>query len=196
MSGTELKNAKREIRRRVLALRDAMPTDERERRTRLLTQRFLGLPEVRDAGTIMGFWSFGSEPSTPPLLETLHGRGCRVALPRIVAGEVEARVWAPGDPMSIASFGALEPAAGTTLGPDDVDLVATPAVAFDRTGGRIGYGGGFYDRFLSLTRDDAVRVGIGFDVQLLDEELPGGSFDLRVDLVVTESQTVRCRGRR
>ena len=71
--------------------------------------------------------------------------------------------------------------------------MATPAVAFDRQGRRVGYGGGFYDRFFPRTRPDAFRVGIGFGVQLVDGELPGGSFDLRVDVVVTESETVRCR---
>jgi 5-formyltetrahydrofolate cyclo-ligase len=69
-------------------------------------------------------------------------------------------------------------------------VVATPGVAFDRTCGRIGYGGGFYDRFLLST--DAVRVAVAFDAQLEDGALPGASFDLPVDAIVTESETIRC----
>jgi 5-formyltetrahydrofolate cyclo-ligase len=57
----------------------------------------------------------------------------------------------------------------------------------------VGYGGGFYDRFFPRTRGDALRAGVGFGIQLLGEALPGGPFDLRVDVVVTESETVRCR---
>jgi 5-formyltetrahydrofolate cyclo-ligase len=74
-----------------------------------------------------------------------------------------------------------------------VDVVATPAVAFDRTGRRVGYGGGYYDRFLLGTREDALIAGVGLGVQLLDEPLPEGGFDRRVDVIVTESETVRCR---
>ena len=95
--------------------------------------------------------------------------------------------------MTETTFGAREPAAGEMVHPAEIDVVATPAVAFDRAGRRVGYGGGFYDRFFPRTRADALRVGVGFGVQLLDEPLPGGAFDLRVDVVVTESETVRCR---
>ena len=59
----------------------------------------------------------------------------------------------------------------------------------------MGYGGGFYDRFLARTRDDASRIGVGFALQLMPpgEALPAGHHDLTVDLVVTEAETVRCR---
>ena len=115
-----------------------------------------------------------------------------MALPRIVAGDLEPRTWRPGEPTTETSFGALEPAAGEIVDPDRIDIVLTPAVAFDRVGRRVGYGGGFYDRFFPRMRDEAVRVGVGFDVQLLDRDLPEGAFDLRVDAVITESETVRC----
>ena len=66
-------------------------------------------------------------------------------------------------------------------------------MAFDRSGRRVGYGGGFYDRFFPRTRPDALRIGVGFDVQLVDEELPSGHFDLGLDGVVTESGVYRVR---
>ena len=59
----------------------------------------------------------------------------------------------------------------------------------------MGYGGGFYDRFLPLTRPDAARVGVGFDLQLIDRDLPSGHFDLRLDVIVTESEVLRFRQR-
>jgi 5-formyltetrahydrofolate cyclo-ligase len=71
-------------------------------------------------------------------------------------------------------------------------VVVTPAVAYDRMGRRVGYGGGFYDRFLPRTRPDTVRVGIGAPVQLVDEDLPAGAFDLRVHVIVTPNGIVRC----
>jgi 5-formyltetrahydrofolate cyclo-ligase len=141
----------------------------------------------------MGFWSFGSEVSTPPLLEALHARGIRVCLPRIEGErDLEAVVYEPGDPLTATSFGAREPADGTILAPDALDLVITPGVAFDRSGGRIGYGGGFYDRFLRRTRHGVSRIALAFDVQVLPHELPAASFDLGVDAIVTETETIRC----
>jgi 5,10-methenyltetrahydrofolate synthetase len=192
MNSSELKKAKREVRRRVLAKRDSLSQAEREDQGRLVVERFLALPEVAAADIVLAFWSFGSELPTAPLLDALCDRGSRVALPRMVGRELDARLWAPGDPTTETPFGAREPVGGVVVAPDEIDVIATPAVAFDRKGRRVGYGGGFYDRFLLATRSDALRVGIAFDVQLLDEELPGGDFDLRVDLVVTGSETLRC----
>ena len=144
---------------------------------------------------MLAFWSFGSELSTTPLIERLHGSGTRVALPRIVDGELEAGDYRPGDPVTETSFGAFEPVAGAAIDPAAIDVVAVPAVAFDRAGRRVGYGGGFYDRFLPQTRTDTVRIGLAFGVQLMapGTTLPAGHFDRQVDLVVTESEVVRCR---
>jgi 5-formyltetrahydrofolate cyclo-ligase len=193
VSTGDLKKAKRAIRREVLAGRDAMPSAERARLGDVIAGRFLALPEVERARVVMAFSSFGSELPTEPLIEALVDRGVTVALPRIVAGELEPRTWRPGEPTTAAPFGALEPAAGRTVAPETIDVVVTPAVAFDRTGGRVGYGGGYYDRFLLRTRDDALRAGVAFGLQLVEGDLPAGAFDLRVDVVVTERETIRCR---
>jgi 5-formyltetrahydrofolate cyclo-ligase len=190
VSGADLKRAKREVRRRVLATRDEMAGSEREERSARIAERVMSLPEVERASTVMAFWAFGSEPDTTPLIEALHARGVRVALPKMVEGELEPRAYIPGDPVTMTSFGAGEPVEGEVIDPGEIDIVVTPAVAFDRTGRRVGYGGGFYDRFLPTT-PDAARIGIGFAVQLLDDDLPSGHFDLRVDAVVTDEEVVR-----
>jgi len=191
MRASELKRAKRDLRRSVLAARDALGEAERVARSTAIHRRFLALPEVRDAGLVMAFWSFGSEVATPPLLEALHARGVRVCLPRIEDGDLVAVAYEPGDPLRETSFGAREPAAGTILAPEMLDRVVTPGVAFDRFGHRIGYGGGFYDRFLRRTRRGMPRIAIAFDLQVLPQELPVGSFDVGVDVIVTESETIR-----
>jgi 5-formyltetrahydrofolate cyclo-ligase len=188
----DLKRAKREVRRRVLATRDALSSDERAAQSAAVVERCLDLPAVARARTAMAFWSFGSELATEPLIAALDARGVTVALPVIVDGDLEAHTYRPGDPTTETSFGAHEPADGRRLDPSEIDVVITPAVAFDRTGRRIGYGGGFYDRFLPRMRSDAIRVGICATVQLVDEDLPAGSFDLRVDAIVTPVEIVRC----
>jgi 5-formyltetrahydrofolate cyclo-ligase len=93
--------------------------------------------------------------------------------------------------MRATSFGALEPEAGPVVDPGRLDVVLTPGVAFDRTGRRVGYGGGFYDRFLGLVRPNAPRVAIAFDLQLVGDDLPAGAFDLPIDVLVTETRVLR-----
>lgn len=197
-SSGALKRAKRDVRRAVLAERDSLTEAERTARAEAITRRFLELPEVMEAGSILAFWSFGSEVPMSPLIEALHDRGVRVSLPRIVGGDLEPRAYAPGDRLTATAFGAMEPAAARPVDPADLDVIATPAVAFDRTGARVGYGGGFYDRFFLTTRTACLRAGVAFDLQLCpaDRALPAGSFDLKVDAIVTESETLRCAARR
>ena len=192
MRSQDLKRAKRDLRRRVIAARDAQTSAEREAGSLSVAERVLTLPEVVRARTILAFSSFGSELSTAPLIEALDSRGVTVALPVIVEGALEARTYRPGEPTTVTHFGAREPAGGRRLDPQEIDVVITPGVAFDRAGRRVGYGGGFYDRFLPLTRPDAVRVGVCFPVQLLEDDLPAGAFDLPVDVIVTPAEVVRC----
>jgi 5-formyltetrahydrofolate cyclo-ligase len=193
MRSTELKRAKRKVRADALAVRDAIEPQERLRRGRLVADRFLSLPEVASAGAVMAFWSFGSELPTMPLIEALVARNVRVALPRTVDADLQPRMWRPGDPVTPTRFGAMEPAGGVVLQPDDIDVIATPGVAFDREGGRVGYGGGYYDRFFLRARQDALRAGIGYREQIVQGVLPGGHLDLRVDVLVTDADIVRCR---
>lgn len=192
MNSAALKRAKRDVRRRVLAARDALPGDALADAAVAVARRALELPELAGASTVMAFSSFGSELSMDPLIDGLVERGVTVALPRIVAGELEPRSFRPGDPTTTAWFGAREPADGSPIAPHDIDAVITPGVAFDRRGSRIGYGGGYYDRFFTRVRPDAVRIGVATDVQVLDDALPAGSFDLRVHVIVTPSETIRC----
>lgn len=194
MNSAELKRAKRDVRRSVLAARDAMPGPERDLASAAAIDRLRSLPEIAASRTVLAFWSFGSELSTDGLIARLDADGIVVALPRIVERELRPRRFRPGDPVTGTSFGAFEPADGEPVDPRAIDAIVVPAVAFDREGRRVGYGGGFYDRFLPTTRDDAFRVGLAFDLQLAraGEDLPAGAFDLRVEAVVTESGTVRC----
>jgi 5-formyltetrahydrofolate cyclo-ligase len=95
----------------------------------------------------------------------------------------------PGDPTEPTSFGAREPVGATTIAPGRLDVVAVPGVAFDRRGRRVGYGRGYYDRLLPTT--SASSVALAFGLQVLPGGLPAGGADVEVDLIVTESGTIR-----
>ena len=196
MNSAQLKRAKRAVRRAVLAARDEIPPERRSAAGARVTARFLSLPEVGSAATVMLFWAFGSEVPTGPIIHRLHELGVRVALPRIEDGDLVPIGYTPGDPTTEVYFGAREPAGGEAIAPATIDVVAVPGVAFDRRGIRVGYGGGYYDRFLAGLRHGSgtrrpFTASPAFAVQVVDEDLPAGSFDLAVDAIVTEEETIR-----
>jgi 5-formyltetrahydrofolate cyclo-ligase len=187
-----LKQAKRALRREVLAVRDALPPDDRRAKSEAVAARFLALPELDDARIVMAFWSFGSEVDTAPLLEGLLEEGRAAAMPRVEGVEVVPVAYRPGDEMRQTSFGAFEPVAGRVLDMTELDLVVVPGVAFDVAGQRVGYGGGFYDRLLPRLRAGVPAVAVAFSIQLVPE-VPAGGTDRLVDAIVTEREVIRCR---
>jgi len=191
ISSNRLKQAKRALRLEILARRDALTPQDRATRSQRIAERLIALPELVRAGTVMAFSSFGSEVDTAPILEALAERGVRLALPRIAEGEIAPVAYRPGDEVSATAFGALEPSSGEVVADDQVDVVVTPGVVFDRHGHRVGYGGGYYDRLFRRTRPSAFRVAVGFSVQVVNE-VPHGTVDLPVDAVVTEDEVIRC----
>ena len=166
------------------ALRSLSPEQRRES-DRALLDRFLALPQVADAHTLLLYHGLGTEPDTARLLEPLWALGKRVCLPRCLPGnEMEARVVRRETVLVPHPWGMLEPGLDCPLaGPADIDLVLVPGLAFDRSGGRLGQGGGFYDRWLAGF--SGLTVALCRGLVLLDQ-VPRESHDRRVDLVVTE----------
>ena len=132
---------------------------------------------------IGGFWPIQNEIDIRPLLLALYARGHRLALP--VTGRrgepLVFRAWAPGEPLLPGRFGTSHPA-GEVLVPS---VLLIPLLAFDSRGNRLGYGGGFYDRTLTLW-PGAVRIGCAFAAQEIDS-VPTGPYDQRLHAVVTEA---------
>lgn len=137
------------------------------------------------------FFPVRGEIDVLPLAEKLAAAGVPLCLPVIVAkGEpLVFRDWKPGDPLEDRPFGLKEPPAGV----EEVtpDLLFAPLAAFDRAGGRIGYGGGFYDRTLEKLRASgaALAVGVAFAAQEVDA-VPVAGHDQRIDFVLTERGVV------
>jgi 5-formyltetrahydrofolate cyclo-ligase len=139
---------------------------------------------------VAGFWPLGEEIDIRPLLVALHGRGHRIALP-VTPRRGQAltfRGWRPGDAMHPERFGTMRPT-GAILEPD---YLLIPLLAFDALGGRLGYGGGFYDRTLAGL-PGRFRLGCAFAAQQVDA-VPVGPYDIRLDAVATELGIIRCGG--
>jgi 5-formyltetrahydrofolate cyclo-ligase len=188
----ELAVAKDAVRARMRVLRSAIPIEERTRLGALVQHRLFQLPSMRDADTVLLFYSFGSEVPTAGIAGELLARGRRVLLPFLDDGGMEAAELRPGRAPVASSYGPKEPADRVPVDPEEVDVVVAPGLAFDRAGYRIGYGGGHYDRYLRRLGPHATRVGVGFHVQVL-EGVPHGPEDERLDLLVTDEETIDCR---
>ncbi len=137
---------------------------------------------------VAGYWPMGDELDLRPLLQALHTRGVALALPVLVgaARPLIFRRWQPGDCLCAAGFGTQEPTADQAVCRPDIVLV--PLLAFDAQGGRLGYGGGFYDRTLARFRTEGGRV-CALGVALSAQEVPAvvcGPHDQPLDGVITE----------
>ena len=189
-------DGKKEIRQRILGLRNALPPEMIAAASTEIVRRLTGLPGIRAAATLMVYLSFGSEVDTDALIRWGWAEGKRIAVPLCSPEGCCLTPCLIGDfaELEKGHYGIREPRA-TCLRPADpgrIDAVLVPAVAFDSRGYRVGYGGGYYDRFLPRI-PRAVRIGVAFAGQVV-AAVPAEAHDLPVDLIVTEEGLIPCRG--
>lgn len=152
-----------------------------------LFERFLALPQVKAASSLLLFYGVGQEPETARLLEPLSAMGKTLALPRCLPhSEMEARRYLGLEHLAAGSYGIPEPDGSCPILPrDSFDLILVPALCCDRACYRLGHGGGYYDRYLSGF--SGVTVALCRD-KLLQPRLPVEPHDVPIDLVVTETE--------
>ena len=190
---------KRAIRKRALAARDALTREEIVARSSAICSSVTALPEVRACSTLMAFLSTGSEVITDEIICWAWQQSKRVLAPVCLRAEGRLIV------SPITCFADVEPGYRGIREPrtellapvekDEIDVVVVPAVAFDRRGYRVGYGGGYYDRFLAGMGPRAIKIGIAFSCQLIPEA-PEENHDIAVDVIVTDEEiieTAKCR---
>lgn len=188
--GNRLRRQKEELRARIGEAREAIPPAERARLSRTVGERLFALPEVRAAGTVALFSSFGSELDTAPMIDQAHVEGRRVVLPYLEGETMEVAEHRPGEKLVRSSYGAKEPASRVAVDPAEIDVVVAPGLAFDRSGRRLGYGRGYYDRWLRRVGDGAFLVGVCFSAQMV-ARVPATSSDERMDVLVTDREVIR-----
>lgn len=189
------------LRRQGLAVRASIPPDAHAAIAAALAERLLDLPQVHGARRVLGYAAFGDEVSLDPTLLRLLDRGVTVLLPFLVRGAADLGI-APvadlRDDVIVGTWGIREPARRpgrplprngevTRVAPPQVILV--PGVAFDRAGGRLGMGRGYYDRLL-VDLAGVPTIGVTCEA-LLVEEVPREAHDVRLDAVATEAALYR-----
>ncbi len=186
------------LRQRLGAARRSMSPEEVRASSAAVLDRLRTLPEWAAAREVLLYWPLAGEVDVRPLLAELTGRGAVALLPRCRQGEPGcmdvARVACEADLLPL-SHGIMEPDPAACPAEESPcpDLILVPGLAFDRQGRRLGFGGGYYDRFLARPGcAPSLSIGLAHDFQLVDE-LPAEAWDQRMGLVLTGREILRLK---
>lgn len=185
---------KKELRRLILSRRESLSTAEVEEKSRAITFRLLAMPVFQQAKTVMAYIQFRREVQTTAIIAAALQAGKRVAVPvtdTVGKRLIPSLLCDPERDLAPGAYGILEPKpeAIRPLVAGEIDLVLVPGVVFDLHCNRIGYGGGYYDRFLPSTGKNCCWLALAFELQLV-ERIPVEEFDLPVHMVVTEERVL------
>ncbi|MGD9739210.1 MAG: 5-formyltetrahydrofolate cyclo-ligase [Bauldia sp.] len=182
---------KETLRGAALSRRDCLAEAERAEKSERVRSRVAAILAGTPPLSLAGYQAIRSEVDITPLLETLRSSGVRISLPAISGGSIVFREWRAGQPLVRSAFGLHEPAPDAPGATPETLLV--PMLAFDRKGYRLGYGKGHYDRAIAALRAAGFAprlIGVAFAVQEVPD-IPAESFDVRLDVIVTEDEVLR-----
>ncbi len=196
--GMEIAAEKQRLRAEMKARREALTHDE-IREAAYLGANALFNPRLMNLfSRFRGFASYmsiGAEFPTDRIHRELFTAGAHLCIPSYSRDEKEYS-WAPFSPMDELAPGYMgipEPVNPRVADAANIDVALVPGLVFDVCGGRIGYGGGVYDRLLPKLRAGILRIGLAYDFQVQSEALPQEAHDLPMDYIVTEKQWIDCR---
>lgn len=180
---------KKQLRTHIMEARKAMPSAERNIRSERACKHLLTSESLASVKTIMAFHPFGEELDILPFVEEARKRGQEIWLPLTISSDRRLIPYRYAGPQMLKQgvYGIWEPDPAKAEQGDlsKLDTVLVPGVAFDRHGGRMGYGGGYYDRFLAGLGKKPYLLGVGFSMQVVDH-VPLEPHDIPLDALVTE----------
>ena len=185
---------KRAIRKEILKKRDEISPDIKSVKDSLIKERLFSLPEFIAAKTVFFYASFRSEVETLSMIKESLKMGKKIVLPKVDKERYRLKLHEIKDisELSPGYMGIPEPSlSGERLVRlDDIELVIIPGSAFDCSGNRLGYGGGYYDILLSEGKRKVPVIALAYEEQLVDL-IPSEVHDVKVDIIVTDKQVIR-----
>lgn len=187
-------NDRQLLRTDILARRDRMAQDERSRKSWEITSNFWQLPEAAHAKCIFVYVNFRSEVETMELIRQCIARGMMVTVPLTDVRNKALLPFQIVDPAKDLRPGYCaipepDPRRTSAVPPEKIEIAVIPGSVFDVHGGRLGYGGGYYDRFLVNDAPQAKRVGLAFEMQVVDK-VPVEPHDQPLDILITENRII------
>lgn len=180
---------KRKIRRDILTKRDQLSKTEWEKFSAAIFQHLVLLPEYHTANVLLGFVSYQSEVNTIPILTKAFADGKKVAVPKVFESDLKFYEIQSLQDLTEGYKGILEPCEQYCKQIIDFSkgLMLMPGVVFDEKGNRIGYGKGFYDRFLAKEDFKGLKVALSFELQVVSQDtFEVEETDQRPDILITE----------
>ncbi|WP_077369811.1 5-formyltetrahydrofolate cyclo-ligase [Anaerosalibacter sp. Marseille-P3206] len=187
---------KKELRSVYIKRRDMISEDDVKSMSQAIANNLYDLDLYKNSNFIMSYVNFRSEVITEEIIRNSLNSGKKIGVPISITKTKELLISELKDydnELELGVYNILTPKKEyiREVEPSKIDLVLVPGVAFDRQGYRIGYGGGYYDRFLNKLNDSAVTIALAFSVQLI-EEVPKGEYDLPIDYILTEKGLIHC----
>ena len=187
--------SKNEIRKYIENMRDKVSAEQKSKWDSKIIDTLINSEFYRSAKTIFTFVSFRSEVDTHWFINHAIEDRKIIYVPKVASkqeGMDAYRISSMSD-LTAGYFGILEPLSKCSkVNIKDIDLVLIPGLAFGREGGRIGYGGGFYDRFLRCAKEETQKVALAYNFQILDE-VPADQWDIRMDAIITDKEMIFVR---
>lgn len=178
---------KKELRKLILEKRLEMPKETVHELSAQICNKVKDMQEYRDAKDICMYMPANNEVDVTFLIEDAWAKGKNVWLPKTAGRRMDFYKFDSTTPLSEGSYKMLEPESDIMLEPDEKTLILMPGVAFSLDGGRIGYGGGYYDIYLQQW-NDCTTIAVCYDFQILDE-LPIEEHDMKPDFIISEKST-------
>jgi 5-formyltetrahydrofolate cyclo-ligase len=181
------------IRKQIIEHRDSIDINTKGQWDESIFNSLVKSEWYKKANTIFAFVSFKSETDTHKIINYAIQDGKTICVPRIKSKQKGIEIFKIDSfhQLEKGYFGILEPIESClAVDSKDIDLILMPGVAFDRQGGRLGYGAGFYDRFLSKINNSVDKIAVAYHFQVLDN-IPMDEHDVRIDGIVTEEETIR-----
>ncbi|WP_042277973.1 5-formyltetrahydrofolate cyclo-ligase [[Clostridium] dakarense] len=183
---------KKEFRSKVISNRKNQSSDFVSKHSSIIVEKLLAMDCIKNAENIMLYLDFNNEVQTDELVNKLLSLKKIVSSPITILNErklIPCQINDLKNDIQIGAYGIREPKKESSceVNISDIDIVIVPAVAYDEKCYRLGYGGGFYDRFLEQLRDDAITIGIAFDIQIFND-VPKEPHDAQLDYIVTETR--------
>lgn len=183
---------KAQLRRQLQNCLLAIPSEQRSEKSRKACRNLLSISQFQSASTVMMYLSLPHEADTSEVILHAWQLGKVVAVPKISWQQrhmMPVQIHSLETGFSTSSWGLRNPIAGVPMPFEDIDLVVTPALGFDRKGNRLGRGGSYYDRFFANAELRASRCGFGFEEQLV-EAIPVTEHDEPMDFLVTDEEII------
>ena len=181
---------KKQLKETILEKRDSLSNQELTENSKKIEDNLFNLDSYKKSRTVMLFVSFNNEVNTHDMIKKSFGKK-NVVIPKVMQHEIEPSLILDFDNLvPSGKFNILEPIEIMKIAYKNIDLVVVPGIVFDREGHRIGYGFGYYDKFLKKV-PKAVKIGLCFDFQVVDK-IPNEVHDVPVDFIVTDKEVIEC----